>query len=136
MWSNTATGFLVKGLMPHACKCARGTWVMPLICFNFWLPLRWSGSQSQGSLLVPPTELLYSHHNTNETNSQDIRHSTASYAHCLGKESPRQYHFGNQNFRCCHSSPFPRAFLPSFPRVTQSTAHIWASSLLLPHSLK
>lgn len=30
-WSSTGTGFLYRWLMPYACLCSRGIWIMPLL---------------------------------------------------------------------------------------------------------
>lgn len=51
--SNTGTGFLVRWLMPHDCRCSKGFWIMlSIIHFNFWLALEWSGNWARWSLEV------------------------------------------------------------------------------------
>lgn len=39
------------GMMPRACQCSVGTWIMPwMTCLNFWLALDWSGHSTVRSL--------------------------------------------------------------------------------------
>lgn len=57
VWSNTGTGFLKGWLVPYA--CSRDFWAMPLICFNFWLVLKCSGSWIRCSLMVLSRWIFY-----------------------------------------------------------------------------
>lgn len=59
-WSNTGTGFLERGLMPHACQCLRAIEkIILVLCFNFSSALKWSGSQTRWLLQVS-SDWIYS----------------------------------------------------------------------------
>lgn len=57
-WSNTGTGFPVVWKIPHDCQCSRCIWIMPLICFSFWLALKWSGRRTWRSSSVPSSWII------------------------------------------------------------------------------
>lgn len=58
-WSDTGTGFLVGWLMPHACQCWKNVWTMSsLVCFNFWLAPKRSGSWTRLRLQVPSNKAI------------------------------------------------------------------------------
>ena len=60
VWSNTETGFVVRLLIPCACQHSRSLWIMFLIiCFNFWLVLKESGSWTRWFSKVPSSYSIH-----------------------------------------------------------------------------
>ena len=64
---------------------------------------------------------------------QDVHHTKCSYSvHCLGKETPRQRHFGNQNLCCCSKAASLNKCIFKNNEYWNINSHIQFSSTAAP----